>query len=266
MWIHHLHKQYSTYEKMIERFKITPRQWNTNHPDYEVLQHLTWIFKVNVNVIEFKRKRNFGECDCQTSCCLMPAYKFQNTMMKVLNAQPSVTVMCYKKTLYVLKENYFEPYLINLHPDQYISVNSTVVTNQMVYDIINNKPVTLEYNVKIYTSYTYIRSQSTKKLANNIIAYHFYNNNVGTLHLFVTPHLMNNTISINKLSNINDNTFFQRNMMCSYNHLTEGQKVFQNSRVNQDTLNQEYCICEHPTTNRIFPNSKKLYKPLGTYL
>jgi hypothetical protein len=266
MWIHHLNRQYSTYEKMIEKFKITPRQWNTNHPDYQVLQHLTWIFRVNVNIIEFKRRRDFGPCECQSLSCLMPAYKFQNTMMKLLKAQPSVTVMLYEKKMYVLKENFFEPYLINLHPDQHISINSTVVTNQMVYDIINYKPVTLQCNVKIYTSYTYIRAQSTKKLANNIIATHFYANDVNTLHLFVTPHLMDYNISVFKLSNITDNTFFQKNIMCSYNHLTEGQKVFQNSRVNQDTLNQESCICEHPNTNRIFPNSKNLYKQLGTYL
>lgn len=265
MWIHHLNAQYPTYTALIEQFKLSPQQWNTKHADYQVLQHLTWVFQVNVNIIEFKRKRNFTSCEIHDSVCLMPTYKFQNTMMKLLKAQPSVTVMCYNKKMYVLKKNFFEPYLINLIPNQNISYNNTTITNEIICDIINNKSISLQCNIKIYTSYAYIRHQSTKKLSNNIIATHFYNDKVDTLHLFITPHLMNNDISIHILSNTIENTFFQKNIMCSLNHLTEGNKVYQEPRVTQDTLNQEFCICEHPNTERIFPNAKKLYKSLGMY-
>jgi hypothetical protein len=249
---------------MIEKIKLTPQQWNTKHSLQRTLEHITWILQVNINIIIFKRTRNFYNCTTHTiQTCLLPCYKYQNSIIKLLQIKPLVTVLLYKKTLFVLHKQCLEANLINLHPDPNISYKSVSITDQTILDVINNNPVKLQCNLKLYSTNCYTRAQSIRKISDNIIGSYCYHKQAEILHVFVTPQLMNNSINKTMLLNIKDNTFYKKNLLCSYSHLTEGDKTQYYSKESEEILNQEFCICEHPETNRIFPNSKKMYTSLG---
>lgn len=188
-------------------------------------------------------------------------------MLSCTHQCPTMTVIQYESVFYLYSDDKLKPLLINLQPNTNITCESVVITNTIIDQILNqDKDLTLPFNVKLYSSYCYIRHQAQKKIQQNIIGIYCDQKNKNTLHLFVSPTLQKYNYHLNTLELPDNTSFYTKNTMCSIQHLPEGHPLLQNkrsSKVDKETLNQDHCICEHPATQRVFLTSKKTLYPLG---
>jgi hypothetical protein len=179
----------------------------------------------------------------------------------------------FKKKYYVIKNETLEklnfvPYLIDKsYETGDIVFNEHVISKQDILNILKNQSVFLPCNIKLYTSYSFVRHHHTKQIQENIIANYISqskNNYKDTLHLFIIPFLSNKDFYCCILTNIKDLVSFHTNDKFSINHVTEGKKLFYEKTDKEETLNQEHCICEHQDTQRIFLPSPQSFKPLAS--
>jgi hydrogenase maturation factor HypF (carbamoyltransferase family) len=89
-------------------------------------------------------------------------------------------------------------------------------------------------------------------------------NQKNVLHIFITPDLDGVYYFINALQNVKPNVKFNSNSLFSHTNLTEGDQTFKIQAPQTQTLNQDFCICDHHTTQQIF--NPRRYKNLGIML
>lgn len=263
-------QNYTSYDTLIEKIKLTPRIWNNQSNLGQFLRHVSWILHIDINLIGFKRTGNFLNCSKHSTSCFFPYFVFQNTLIKYSSqTHASINIIQMNSKLYLYDNSSLEPILINLIPKQKLMFQNTYITDELLLKIINNdNQLLLPFNVKLYSSYCYIKHQSIKKIQKNIVAsYCSGDDSHETLHLFISPSLTAFPIKINILD-IKETTFYTKNVMCSISHLPEGENRLKRAKtsVKNKELNQEHCICDHPQTQRVFLSSAKISKPLGKKL
>lgn len=254
-----LSTKYTSYEQMLGQLKLTERQSN-NSSVTKSLQHITWTLNININIIGFKHTKYVCQCQQHSSNCYYQYYIFQNPLVKLLTSTLSITIMQWKHKFYIYNADQLHPYLINKQNDYNIPFSAS-----SIWDILHNIPIALAYNVILYSSYSYIRKSSVRLLQNSIIAQYKCNNdsNTQTIHIFVSPALTKDKIRLNMLD---CPSIPSSRSMGPVSHVHESMYLKKRQRQQIDKIqNQEFCICQHPKTARMFIPTKKHFKPLGKH-
>lgn len=264
--------QMKQYQSLVETIKLTPRIWNPTIDFIAFLKHISWILGIPINLIKFRRKQSEYQETFQcnhTKVCFLPYYKFQNPYIRFCqqssNSFHQITFLEHKSKYYSISSTSCHPLLINQLPNFNFSFQSEPVTLHDIESILKHKHVEKPFSIVLYSTPTFVRSQHIKSISKNIIGHYNNNNSESILHLFLIPHLHGSTYDIYVLElPTNNNIIFNRKNVFSNTHLTEGKYEFKsNSRPNKDMLNQSYCICEHPDTERYHAPNNKTFKPLG---
>jgi hypothetical protein len=256
--------------EIVELIKLSPRKWDSSVNVNRVLRHISWTLSININVIAFKVTGR-EKCLNHGTKCFTPFYYFQNPIIKLILPQCTdfspVYLVLHKKKYYSITDSNVNPILINQDPEPNISFKNQNLTYELIHKVLQNEPLQVPFSIAIYSSFTYVRTSHQKVLQKNIIG--LFNNNESNdiIHLFLTPHLWDRTFSIHCI--FKDHPFkteeFNKKNIFSNNHIIEGGKVVQNkAEVNKDLLNQDFCICEHPDTERYFSSNKTTFKNLAT--
>ena len=273
VWDHcsHFQPQMKQYQSLVEKIKLTPRIWNPAIDFTAFLKHVSWILGIPINLIKFRRKQTEHQDTFQcnhTKLCFLPYYKFQNPYIRFCqqstNTFHQITFLEHKSKFYSISSTSCHPLLINQLPNFNFSFQSEPVTLPDIESILKHKHVEKPFSIVLYSTPTYVRSQHITTINKNIIGH--YNNSASKniLHLFLIPHLHGSTYDIYVLELPANNIMFNRKNVFSNTHLTEGKYEFKsNSRPNKDMLNQSYCICEHPDTERYHAPNNNTFKPLG---
>lgn len=243
---------------------------STASKDKLLLKHISWSLNINITIVGFKRSRDFQKCKLH-SVCYLPYFIFQNTMVKILRSSKYISViLCYFKRKYYILHNHYlnviHPYLINTNcQDNCLLFQDKTVTSQHIMDILNHKNPNLPFNVQLYSTYSFVFDHFVKQIQNhNIGQYLSAQNTKTTLHLFITPELTSNNFKFSILTSLShDFSMNNEKNLFSFNHIQEGKKLFQNNIEIEDGLNQEYCICDHNSTRRIFLPPAHSFKSLG---
>lgn len=253
-----------TFESFSQQIKHTPRNYNSALNVMFHLQTITWVLNTNVNIIGFKRTKNYTKCKTHSNCSFA-YYIFQNPLIKLVTSAHTITVICYKNKYYIHKPNRIVPLLINLKPHFAITYNSHCLSRDNIIAILKKEPIELPFNIQIYSTYKYIREEHVKSIQQNNIGSLYNKNNTETIHIFVSPNLDNTCVHLNILNNINNTMVLKNPFFVPTTYLPETQNIKEFSKeINpQKTLNQNHCICEHPCTARYFNPTNKSYKNLG---
>jgi hypothetical protein len=255
---------------MVEQIKYTPRIWNSQFNLRHVLQHITWVLNTNINIIGFNRCRNNTYAQHESKKCVYPYYIFQNSVVKLLrhpHTFPSIHLVYIKEQYYVLKSNNLKPYLINIHfKNSTIVFENQRISQHDIIDIIKTNPVSFPFNIKIYTSYYYTHTRSTRMIEKNMIGNYFAGSEKKTLHLFLTPLLDDKQFYLHVLSNFSTNNTYNKYNIIENRHIPEGRKFIQSKPSIDKSLNQDYCICDHPKTQQLFTPNISSFKPLGNII
>lgn len=267
LWIHHRQHDcsFNTYQDLVERVKLTPRKWNSRTNINDTLKQLTWILGTSINLIAFKRKRINYECP-HTRHCYFPIYQFHNPYIK-LNKQSDffqMNILEFKSQYYSIPSDSCHPILINKKSD----FNFDILSKNDIHQILQGKHLQKPFMVALYSTPSFVRTQYTNIINQNIIGI-LQNNSTQVLHLFITPHLNSTDFDVCHLETLN---LLDYNSFNKINHLscrrpTEGDTQFKNSdETNKNILNQDYCVCEHPDTERYFAPTNHCFKSLGKLL
>jgi len=120
------------------------------------------------------------------------------------------------------------------------------------------------FNLKIFTSYNFVRTNSVRIISNNLIGNYSNPNNDQTAYLFLTPHLDNPNFDLHFL-NFFETLDKQKKLNLYPNHTIKfGNPIFSNKEINNEILKDENsCICDHPLIDRIDVPQSKSFKHLG---
>lgn len=264
IWIHK--KSSSTlknFQELIEIIKLTPRVWNPNIKFNQTLRYITSTLNININIIGLKRSRDHFKCNHTPSNCYFPFYIFQNTLVKVLREISCflpVNVVYFQGKYYLLLEH-LDPVLIDTYPVNPVIYENVEITNADVIKILKNEIFNIPFNINLYTSYSYIRNNAIK-IQSNIIAKYTKSNSNKCLHLFIAPHL-EKYFNLHVLDNIIDNNEVFNTFNLFDTNFTEGNTHYNSKSQKEDSLNQEFCICDHSDTQRIFLSKQSSSNNLG---
>lgn len=243
--------------------------WNPDHDLKKVMTSLTWNLNINVNIIGVKRVRNSATCAHSetTKQCMFLFYVFQNPIIKLKNTSifDCVNILLFRKKYYILNCDSLWPVLIKQEPSLTIEFNGIQVSTADITKILDNQPMDLPFSVAIYSTFTYVTPSQIKHIQNNLIHFYEGTNQTETLHLFLSPQTNSNQFSITCLKNIacNKNDFNKKNVYVNP-HLTEGtRKQKSRKNVEQEILNQNFCICEHYETTRLYLPKPTSFHCLG---
>lgn len=237
-----------------------------------MLTNITWIFQIDVTIIGFKKNLKKPLCTCQqhSQCQISyPYYKFQNPVVKLLKSYSKLNIIFYQNNYFYYDQEDLRPMLINKLSNEVITFENITISNNHILDILHKAELNLPFCVNIYSAYYYVRQNSTNQISNCLIGQYVATNNSKVLQLFITPHLQKNTFHLNTVMNIVSNSLYDQKIMCSTKHITEKIKIFQRKKEqseidNKNILNQDQCICEHPSTTGLFLKSQQsMFKPLG---
>lgn len=265
-WSHQ--SNYKTFDELVGEIKFTPRILKSGqNTTKQILRHLSWILDININIIGFKRTRDqshqYNEVPNESYFFY---YIFQNTFTK-LNQIPklplNINILYFEDKYYnLIAPNIdIKPFLIyNRSPQDYISKDD-------ILKIINGEKPSknFSYNINLYTSYNFISNISTTASIHIIGKYSSNNGDrKKTIHLFITPSLHGQNFECTVLSSLSKDLIFNKINKYSNGHLLEGFKsVLNKANKPQEPLNQEFCICNHLHTKRIFISKKPGTKQLG---
>jgi hypothetical protein len=267
-----IYPQLQEYQDLIEKIKLTPRQWDSHQTLNELLKYLSFILSISINLIGLKRtqtqhKDNF-QCG-HSRPCFLPYYKFQNAHIRFCQNYRTenffqINILQHKSNFFSISSASCNPLLINELPNFNFYHKSEPVTLQDINNILNQKPIEKSFSIALYSTSSYVRSCHSKIISKHLVG-HLQNNSDDTLHLFLTPHLHSSTFDIYKLDlSTTNNIAFNIKNIYSNTHKTEGKFSHKsNSRPNKDLLNQEHCVCEHQDTKRFHAPNNKSFKPLG---
>jgi hypothetical protein len=226
-------------------------------------------------MLGIKRSRDnllMHQCTNETSCFFL-FYKFQNTLSKIRYATSSqfypLIILKYQKKYFVLQQNLnLKPYLINTYTDTTICYEEHIINSLDIQNILSLRPVEYPFSIIIYTAFSFLKTIYRKKIYNSIIG-NFINNSGKTIHIFLTPQIESSQFYLNLLDVTLDNPQnIDMKSIYSNPHLTESKSCYtlKKQSSNQDILNQNFCVCDHPETQRFFTPPKKAFKSLGLYL
>ncbi len=182
---------------------------------------------------------------------------------------PKLTLICYQNNYFYYDQEDFKPMLINKLSNEVITFENVTISNNHIIDILHKAEISLPFCVNIYSAYYYVKQTSINQISNCLIGQYVATDNSKVLQLFITPHLQKNNFHINTVMNIVSDSLYDQKIMCSTKHITEKIKVFQRKKEqseidNKNILNQDQCICEHPSTTGLFLKSQQsMFKPLG---
>jgi hypothetical protein len=259
--------------------KITPRQWNKEVSDLKIFKHISIILNLNLNLITFQHSRILKQ---QNLCehnqkCFIPVYKFHNPTVKLVFTQNNyftpVHIIEYKQKFYTFKpllNSEFNPFLIKFNPAPKIFFAGEEISSDLIWNVLRSKPVEKPFSIVIYSAFSLVKSFSnTRQMSKLLLG--FFNaktKNPPILYLFIIPHLEKATFEIVQILQKSKTPLLNPKTVFHTSHLTEGESVFQhNCDISEDLLDQEYCICEHPDTERYFLPDKasfnSTFKNLG---
>lgn len=272
LWIHHRQNEcsFKTYQELIERVKLTPRQWNSSTNINQNLKYLTWALGTSINLIKFKKKinklQNTFPCS-HTSNCFMPIYQFHNPYTKLVQKKQSnfsqINILEFNSHYYSLPSDSCYPVLIN----KVSNFNFDLISKNDIQHILYGNQVKSPFMVALYSTPSYIRTQYTNIINQNIIGV-LKNNATQILHLFLTPHLNGTDFDVYQLETLNhfDHKSFNQKNYLSCTRSTEGNiNLKMTNNTNKNILNQEYCVCDHLDTARYFAPTSSSFKPLGEF-
>lgn len=180
-------------------------------------------------------------------------YIFQNTLLKLLRPIsnfPSIHILYHDKHYFVLNKPDVFPTLINLPAVSCITFNNVKVTLDHIYQILNNSStLSFPFTIKLFTSYSYIKSTS-KQMHNNMIGQYLNSHQKECLYIFITPCLARNNMFLHRLQELNNLTFNRTNLFTNSRH-REGKQTNYTSLPLPKITNQKYCICQHEETQEI---------------
>jgi hypothetical protein len=195
---------------------------------------------------------------------------FQNTIIKLIeNNSPikPLTLVYAKRKYYVLKEYNLTPLLINQQTSltTFTSQNQSITTVDIL-DILKNlsTPKKFTFNIYIYTSYKYTQIKSFNHISKNLIGNYVCPDTKDTLHLFISPFLINSFV-FHVLPNEMFDSTLDKLKLGKYENLlsSEGIKNCNQTHPVDKVLNQEFCVCEHRETQQIFLQKTKQFSTLG---
>ena len=216
------------------------------------------------------KEKKFHQCNHQATCHLLK-YQFQSSLVKLLFEADfyPITLLHYKNTYYILnKLTRLAPFLINVPRQETIQFMEYIVTQQDIFNIMKNTPLTepKPFSIGLYTSFTYIGSYPHHHPAHTNLLGWYQGHNNKTCHIFVTPLIMLNKFTLSYLDSSNTH----KNMCCLKNtysspHITEGQPRSMPNLKDSEThlLNQDFCVCQHPTTKNFIVPGNHTFKNLG---
>lgn len=261
------------FQQLLDTIQFTNRCWNSKNDLTKTLLHITLRLNIDINligVILHTKIIDHPGIVTYNNKPVLPYYKFQNPTIKLAfsHSSPfySVYMVQFKNQYFVVPSNLFQPILINLPQMENINHQNTVITTKHIYDIVKHTSPPFPFSVILYSTYSYVTKHHTKKIQNSIVGFYQNSNDPEhTIHIFLSPHFSSIRMSV---LNWDLNTH-HLNIKNIYSHTrpTEGIKI--NGvipHINRDLLNQNYCICEHPDTQRYeLPNNIN-FKNLGMNL
>lgn len=271
--------EFKSYQRLLEEVTFTPRTWNSNVQLNRVLKHISFKLGLDINIIGIKRWKNnsntLGNCQLHINqWCDIPFYKFQNSLTKLLfpvsNNFCQINLFFYKQKYYVLTAiDHLKPFLIDRLPTTTITFNNTTIYPQDILSILKNplSPNPYPFSVAVYTAFSFVKVKWTKQIKANLIGYNTSPEHTNIAYLFITPYFLTNSFSITVLDTFTDDVtqFNKKNIFCNP-HITEGQPNKRGKEpLNQELLNQNHCVCEHPDTSQFLVPEEKLFRPLGKY-
>ena len=232
----------------------------------ETLKHITWTLNININIIGLKYTQRYQFIKCvDHSRCFFPFYIFQNTIVKLItNEHPNIviSILYFKKKYYIMQNQWLCPQLIqNFTPSNNLNLLMCDIVN-----IIKNKIVPLPFTLHIYSSYEYCNKRSESKLINMLIGSSFNTTNEIIHYVFLTPSCDGRTVLFYSLNFTSNPPKITTKNYLSYKHNTESIKLCQSktsTNINEP-LNQNFCICDHPNTNRFFSPGNHSFSPLAS--
>jgi len=268
---------FTSYESLINSIRFTDRDWNPKVPLIKILRHVSLSVNADINLIQFMQtpieEKKFHWCDHKGRCFLLK-YQYQSSLVKLLFEADfnAITILHFKNKYYILNVTaHLAPFLIN-HPRQIaIEFMGFRITNQDVRNIINNTPLTepKPFSVGLYSAFTYIGNYPYHQPTQSNIIGWFQGHNHHTCHIFVTPLVNSNTFTLTYL----DSSSTHKNMLCLKNtystpHITEGNPTIMPNHKAPEShlLNQDFCVCQHPTTKIFTVPGNHSFKPLGTII
>ena len=151
MWKNQHDESKMSIDEIIEKIKHTPFDWNSKIDWKLILQHITYLFDININIIGFKLSKNFFQCEKHLNLCYFPYYIFQNTFIKFFNTSnvfKTINLLFYNKKYYILKNsNLLQPSLINYPIIKYIKIDNDYITQKVIQNVLKNNHVNYSYNI-----------------------------------------------------------------------------------------------------------------------
>lgn len=273
VWNHHRLPSctYNEYQHMVEDLKFTPRVWNSEIDVNKVLKHFTWTLHIAITVCAARRMRdNKNHFLCghtqATNQCFVPFVVFQNPLVDLLFTRTKsfspIHVLKYQKNYYIVSSDQFRPVLINIPLTTSVIHQNFLVTPNEIQNLVRGCPTNIPFPVAVYSSFTYVKEHFTAKIQEGLISFNQTSSQDDILNLFVTN--FHNTLKIGVLNNTQLTRNFNKKNLYSNPRLTEGKSInFTTPKINQDLLNQEHCVCEHPDTDRFCLPNKRSIKNLG---
>lgn len=262
--------QLQEYQELIEKVKLTPRIWNPGVEMHVFLKYLSWILNLSINLIGFKRTQTWQSDIFQCThkrLCFLPYYKFQNPYIRFCQKTQKdffqMNILEFQSQYYSISSSSCNPFLINQISNFNFCYKSEPVTLHDINSILKQKTIDKPFSIALYSTSSFVKSCHSKIITKHIIG-HLQNNSENILHLFLTPHLHGPTFDVYVLELSTNNIAFNHKNIFSNTHITEGKYNFKlHSHPNKEILNQNYCICEHPDTERYHAPSNNSFKPLG---
>ena len=263
IWANRCTDHFTDFQEFFEKFQLTPRSWNSQTNLQHILKYISWTLNVNINLLGFKRTNIIQKCGHKNTYFLY--YKFQNTLVKMLRKpHPFVTVnlVYYNKTFFVLFNANVTPYLIKANSQNHITHKNMTILPIHIMQILKQECITFPFNINIYTAYSYIRNYSYIKITSNLIGKYVYeNSDKKILHIFITPNMEGHDITMCSLTDVKLSNDGNTLNSLANSHSPEGNPIFRKQKKTKDLLNQNYCVCDHPETQRIFLPTK--FRNLG---
>jgi len=262
-----------TYQELIHSVKFTSRTWNSKVAIDKILKHITYCLNVDINLLGIKNTRHNHQghtCEKTHSACYYTFYKFQNVFIKLKFYEETffdpLIILEYTKKYYILKLSTMNPDLISKTSAPSIAFEDHTISHSTINDILGNRSVYYPFSITVYSAFSYVKNIHSK-LAKTLMICETPKQEKN-LNLFLTPHigspsfdicLLDVTTEVLQPTNLKD-------MYCNP-HITEGNPLPLpvSNKHNKDLLNQDFCVCDHPDTERFTLPTQKSFKSLGMF-
>lgn len=258
IWIENPTQRPNTFDELVEKIKFTPRVWNKESDIVYMLKMFSWTLNININYLRFSKTYSF----CQKHKLYSLIYSFQNTLVKLLrkpHAFKDINLIFFQKKIYILNTQLTVPIVLtNLEtPDR-----SFIITKPEILKLLKKEPIDFPFDVLIYSSYCFGMIEKQQK-ENNIIKIYKSQDTIvkDKVVIFITPNLTGHDFVVDIFKPLNADLPFNELNNLAQTRQTEGKTIHKKNPKIEKPNNQDFCVCDHETTQNIFPNTK--YKSLG---